>query len=106
MATHKSTWQRLERKVAEILGGTRAPYSGSYLQDKTDIEHVEFNGCRFCISCKYREKIMIYSWWKEVKEDAKKTKSVPLLVIKQKDEIGELAVIPLTYLAELLKKRA
>jgi hypothetical protein len=97
-------WKNLERKSAKALGGTRAPCSGSYLPDKTDVEGVIFNDEEYCVSCKYRAKISIYSWWKEVKKDAKRTGKTPLLVIKQKGEPGELAVVPLEFLAELLKK--
>ena len=96
--TSRSTWKKLELKVAKMLGGQRNPLSGSASKHTSgDIIHD-----KFYVECKYRAKFAVVSLFKEVEEKAKAENKVPLLVLKQKNLRGELVVLRLEDFVKLV----
>lgn len=84
-----NSWKNLERKTAKLTGGVRAHFQ------PLDVEHAHL-----AIECKYREKLAVWSWFKTLEK--KSGNKLPVLVLKEKGKHGELAVIKLDTLMELL----
>jgi len=57
------------------------------------------------VECKYRKRMVVWSWFGEVNLAARAELKKPVLVLKQCGIPGELAVVRLDYLAELLKNQ-
>jgi len=100
--TCRSTWKGLERKTAQVLGGERIPCSGvSGIKLKGDVLHD-----RFFIECKYRSHFYVYRVFKKAKEQASKIKKhpplIPLVILKEKYEQGELVVLGLEDFQKLI----
>lgn len=93
--THRRTWQKLESKVAGLLGGERR--KGIY-QPGEDVIHGQF-----AIECKYRAKIAFLDWFRQAESYAAGTDKIPLLVVKQKNTSGEFAIMRLADFNDLLK---
>lgn len=94
-------WKAWEREVAKVLGGKRIPTSGSaqFEGEKGDVLHPVFE-----IECKYRKKILVASWFREVDTRAKESKKIPLLAIRERGMMdGALVVIRLKDLQKLLQ---
>ena len=98
--TSNNTWKHMERKVAKLLGGTRNPLSGgSSKHTRGDIIHSSLY-----VECKLRKKMAVWSLFREVEQLAKREAKMPIVILKEKNKKGELAVVRLTDLAQLLKK--
>lgn len=98
------TWKNLERKVAHLLQGRRNPLSGSMSGHGTCadvIDHKILPG--YFVECKLRQAFGHHALFRVVEGEAKKEGKLPLLVTKRKGETGELAVLRLTDLVELIK---
>jgi len=54
------------------------------------------------VECKYRQHMALWSWWLDAKTHAEKEGKEPVLVVKEADREGELAVVRLAFLKELL----
>jgi hypothetical protein len=98
-------WKVQERSAAKVLGGERAVCSGSNLPDKTDVRFVKINGIPIAVQCKYAAKMKVASLYREAKANARKTKSIPLLLLKEKGMQGQLVVIHIDDLAVLTNAR-
>ena len=97
--TDKS-WKAFERKVAKITGGRRIPASGSaqFEGELGDVFHKSFE-----IECKWRSKLQIASWFREVRERANRSGKIPLLVVHEKGmQSANLAVLRLEDLYRLM----
>jgi hypothetical protein len=102
LATDRSTWKKLERRIAKSLGGSRAPSSGSYLSDSTDIEGVRICDKDCTVSVKMRDKLQVTSWWEECLTDANKVGKQPLLVVHEKARMYNLVVVDLKFFETIL----
>lgn len=54
------------------------------------------------VECKYRIHFAIWRWFLEVEQQAQLEGKSPVLVLKEADREGELAVVRLAFLKELL----
>lgn len=96
--TDKRTWQKLETKVAKSLKGKRNPLSGrSSRHTAGDVIHDNFY-----VECKLREKMAVWSFFREAEEKAKKEGKIPLLILKEKNKHGELIALRLSDFTALL----
>jgi hypothetical protein len=97
--TSRRTWQKQETRVAKAVGGTRIPYSGSaqFKGEEGDVFHPAFE-----IECKYRtSKLRVVGWMKEVKARARKSKKIPLLVVREKHTQGDYVMIDLNDFSKI-----
>lgn len=89
-------WKNLERKTAKILDGERNTRGGDFSQSLPDVEHPQLS-----IECKYRKKISSF-----LKDGLKQAESyypskIPVLILKEKNMRGELAILWLKDFQEL-----
>lgn len=96
------TWKRIERKVAELLGGVRVPVSGRQRGDSPDIQHPLFS-----IEVKHRETFP--KWLFDAMDQAEASErddQIPLVVLHQKGEDVSMsfAVVRLADLVKLSKQ--
>jgi len=101
MSTHKSTWKSFERRVAKKLGGKRNPLSGMNSGKPGDVRHSVFT-----VEWKLRASCIIYKWLDKVKEEAISENKIPLLVVKQKHQKGEYAILELDNFVDLIGDRS
>jgi hypothetical protein len=97
--TSRRTWQKQETRVAKAVGGTRIPYSGSaqFEGEEGDVAHPTFE-----IEAKYRtSKLRVIGWMKEVKKRARKSKKIPLLVVREKHTQGDYVLIDLNDFSKI-----
>ena len=96
----EKSWKVLERRVAEVLGGRRAPLSGSRGSDTTgDVIHPDLY-----VEVKQRAAGWhVATLFAEVKAKARKEKKMPVLVIHQRRGRSTLAIVELDTLAEALE---
>jgi hypothetical protein len=76
------TWKKVERKIAELLGGVRVPVTGRGRGDMPDILHPDFS-----IEVKHREQFP--DWLMDAMEQAVKSKrgaQIPLVVLHEKGQ--------------------
>jgi hypothetical protein len=85
-------WKKMERRVAEKMGGQRVVCSG--VRGEGDVLND-----KFFIECKERKSFAIWDWFTKAKAEAKKEGKVPLLVLKEKGKHGELAVVDMDWFA-------
>ena len=90
-------WKAAEYQAADKLGGKRIPLSGGRgITQKGDVDlpgwHVEV---------KYRDYIAVMRMFLEVEKQAKKEGKNALLILKQKNTSGELAVMRIEDFKEL-----
>lgn len=102
--THRSTWQKLERAVAAMLGGERR--GGIERSDDGELtftygEDVVHH--RFAIECKLRAKLAFLVWFRQAEQYAARSGKLPLLVCRQKGNGEMYAVMRLKDFAELLE---
>jgi hypothetical protein len=91
--TDRRTWQKQETRVAKALGGQRIPYSGSgqFEGEEGDVFHKNFE-----IECKYRSpRLRVIGWFKEVRQRARKSKKIPMLVVREKGTHGDYVIMEL-----------
>ena len=94
IASMDKTWKALERKVARLLGGRRAGNTG---MSSPDVLHPLFS-----VEVKYRQRLpsLLSAGMAQAKRAAKG--KIPLLILKQKGQRGEYAVLELQDLLTLL----
>ena len=92
------TWKKMERGCAKDIGSQRVVCSG--VRGEGDIESPDFY-----IECKYRKKFVCKKWFEDAKKKGKKMNKKPILIIKEKGQHGELAVVDWEWLAEIIKER-
>jgi len=74
------TWKRIERRVAELLGGVRVPVSGRQRGDSPDVMHPVFS-----IEVKHREKLPEWLFDAMQQADASnRGDQIPLVILHQK----------------------
>ena len=96
--THRRTWQKLETKTAKLLKGERNPLSGKDSKHTSgDVIHPSLY-----VECKLKKRIATWSLFREVEEQAKLEGKTPVLILKEKNKKGELAVLRLSDLVELV----
>lgn len=97
----KQQWKAHEKRVAEKLGGTRAFNTGSH--NSSDVIHP-----KFVVECKYRKKFAARKFYEQAKMHAQrefkktKTKKVPLVVVKEHNQNGELVMLSLDDFIQLV----
>ena len=57
---------------------------------------------RLYIECKYRQHLALWGWWLDAVTHAEVEGKEPVLVVKEADRRGELAIVRLEFLKELL----
>ena len=92
------SWKSLEKKTARILDGVRNTRGDDFSQSLPDIEHPQLS-----LECKYRKKISSF-----LKDGLKQAESyypdkIPVLILKEKNMRGELAVIRLADFQRLFR---
>jgi hypothetical protein len=98
--THRRTWQKLETKTAKLLKGERNPLSGENSKHTSgDVIHPSLY-----VECKLKKRIATWSLFREVEEQAKLEGKTPVLILKEKNKKGELAVLRLSDLVELVDR--
>ena len=77
----RRSWKRVESKVARELGGQRTPLSGSHSK-YTSGDVIFPEGDNRYVEVKSRKAMVVFSWWEEVVEKAKKEKKKqPILIL-------------------------
>ncbi|MBA7560736.1 hypothetical protein ES708_02367 [subsurface metagenome] len=90
-------WKAAEYSAAKALGGKRVPLSGGQgIGTKGD---VELPG--WLVEVKYRRHFSIWSIFREVEKRATAEGKNALLILKEKDKHGELAVMRIEYFKDL-----
>lgn len=98
--THRRTWQKLETKTAKLLKGERNPLSGKDSKHTSgDVIHPSLY-----VECKLKKRIATWSLFREVEEQAKLEGKTPVLILKEKNKKGELAVLRLSDFVELVDR--
>ena len=86
-------WKAAEYEAASKLGGKRIALSGGTgMSTKGD---VELPG--WLVQVKYRKYFSIWSIFRQLEKDAKKDGKNALLILKERDKHGELAVMRIEY---------
>jgi len=102
--TTKRTWQKLEQRVCEKLGGRRTPLSGSNSQHGTSADCM---GCTVLpgayVETKYRKSFIHHSLFRAVATKAKNEGRLPLLVTHIGGEQGELVTLRLSDFIKLVQ---
>lgn len=102
MSTHRNTWKRMERVVAQFFGSRRTPLSGSNSGHDTNSDSLHPH---VYIEAKLREKFSVYELFKDTAEKAKIEKKIPVLALKQKGETGFLLLIRAEDLLSLAEQK-
>jgi hypothetical protein len=95
-----SNWKRHERQVAKLLNGKRVSRGANFGESLPDVQHESLS-----IECKYRAKLsrFLIDGLKQAERysDGKRT---PVLVIKEKNMRGAIAILRLEDFANLITK--
>lgn len=90
-------WKAAEYQAAEALGGKRNPLSGGRgMKGKGD---VTLPG--WLVEVKYRKLLAVWTMFLDVERKAKKQGKNALLILKERNQPGELAVMRIEYFKEL-----
>ena len=82
-------WKKIERKVARELGTERTPLSGSASRlTASDTLHP-----KYFVEVKYRKKWALWTLFVKTHLKAAEEKKIPILVLKEKGQWGELYVM-------------
>lgn len=92
-------WKRAEYQAAAKLGGKRIVLSGGQGANATG--DVELPG--WIIEVKYRKLFSVMTMFLKVEKKAKKEGKNALLILKERSNHGELAVIRIEYFKEAIK---
>ena len=85
------TWKAVERKIAKLFKTTRTPFSGGNSKHtRSDTLHKDL-----FIEIKHRKKHSTWALYKETAEMAKVESKLPIVVLKQKGQRGELVCLKL-----------
>jgi len=96
-----SNWKHHEKRVAIKLNGRRAFNTGSH--NASDVEHETF-----AVECKYRKKFAARKFYEQAKIHAQKyfkqhkIRKVPIVVVKEHNQRGELVLLSLDDFVELV----
>jgi len=105
--TAKRTWQKLEQRVCEKLGGRRTPLSGSNSQHGTSADCMN---CKILpnayLEIKYRKTFAHHALFKDTAAKAKKECRLPLLITHVGGNHGELVTLRLDDLIKLVQSSA
>ena len=88
------TWKAVERKVAKLLGGRRTGNTG---MSSPDVLHPLFS-----VEVKYRQRLPLLLSVGMAQARREAEGKIPLLILKQKGQRGEYAVLELQNLLTLL----
>lgn len=94
-------WKAQERRVAKALGTERTSLSGRQSKAGTSSDSLHK---RFYIEAKYRQKIAVIEWFREIVPKARKEGKTPILTLKAANRKEDYAVVKLAFLVELLSK--
>ena len=105
--TSKNTWKGMERKIAKLVGGIRNPLSGrNGKHTSADVIHPFF-----FVECKYKKKWAVKTLYDKTvkinKKEAKKKnekEKIPIVVIKEKHEDGELILMSIENFLKIVEK--
>lgn len=77
----EKTWKKVERKIAEFIGGRRVPVTGRGRGDAPDIRHDWLS-----IECKHRQELpaWIYDAIDQAKRSAEGTDKLPIAILHEK----------------------
>lgn len=89
------TWKAFERFVGKNIfnGAKRNIGSGSI--NSTDDSKPRYGDVihnKYIIECKCYKKIAIFRWWDKLKEEAVKSKKLPLLIMREVGDIKDTLV--------------
>jgi len=90
-------WKAAEYQAARHLGGKRIALSGGRGSERKG--DVELPG--WLVEVKYRKLFTVWTTFLQVERKAKKQGKNALLILKQRDQPGELAVMRIEYFNEL-----
>src|SRR5688500_17056501 len=96
------TWKKIERKVADILGGVRVPVTGRRRGAAPDVLHRLWS-----IEVKHRKALPEWLFdAMEQAEESKKSTQTPIVILHQKGQavIDSLVVMKLSSLLDLQKR--
>ena len=92
-------WKAAEYRAAEKLGGRRIPLSGGRgIREKGD---VELPG--WLVEVKYRKLFSVFTTFLDVERKARKEGKNALLILTEKNQHGQLAVMRIEYFKDLKK---
>lgn len=98
-------WKAFERWVGKNIfdGAKRNPGSGRVNRDdKGDPRPGDIIHPNYQIECKCYSKIAVFRWWDKLKEEAKKTGKIPILIMREKGDVEDtLVCIHWRYYKEL-----
>ena len=88
-------WKSFERWVGKHIfeGAKRNIGSGSI--NSTDDNSPRYGDVihpLYCVECKCRKTIAIFRWWDKVKEEAKKSGKIPVLVMREVGDVQDTLV--------------
>ena len=101
--THRSTFKKMEYRIARIFGGVRIPLSGQVLIGGDVMTR------NYLIECKVRrhrgrkEIAIKKEWLEKLKKEAKKVNKMPLLIFKFKGDHFYYVVLELNDFRKLAK---
>ncbi len=103
MVRQSTSWKDLERTAAKKLGGTRIIRGNDFGASDLDVLHPHF-----AIDAKWRSKLAVLRWWEKLLKDNDrlygKGNKIPILVMKEKGQRGELLVISLDDFVKIVKE--
>jgi len=97
--THRSTWKKMEGRVAKKFGTTRNPLSGRNAKHSASDSLSD----TYYIECKYKAQVPFMATFNEAKANAKKEGKIPIVVFKQKGMTGEIAMLSLDDLIKMME---
>jgi hypothetical protein len=98
-STHKSTWKKMEQRVADLFGAKRTPLSGmANSMTKADMIHH-----KIFIEAKLRANSPMYDLYLETEAKAKKENKIPVVAIQKKNHSGFLLILRPEDLENVLK---
>src|SRR3990172_5864871 len=94
-----NTWKNLERKAARALNGKRNSRGNDFSVSIPDVEHPLLS-----IECKYRKKISGFLRDGLKQSEGYHPEKIPVLILKEKNMLGELLVMRLSDFQKLFER--
>lgn len=91
-------WKAMERSVAKKFGVRRTPLSGI----NSGHTHADIIHPTFFVECKYRKRLGLVELFKKVRRQAVAEDKIPLVVLKQMGQQGEIVCMDLDYFMMLI----
>ena len=98
--TSRNTWKQRERDIAEDFGTKRNPLSGSMSGHSSSDSLSD----TFYLESKLRANPPGWNLFLDTKENAKKEKKIPVVVISKKFHKDKIAMVDYDFLVSLLEK--